>query len=496
MMGLQTELKRDRSKNFLLEINNLSLIITRYDTGFIERKIQIFSDLNLTVKRGEIVAIVGASGSGKSLLAHSIIGLLPENAELRGELFFRGKPLTQVNQMNMRGKEIALIPQSVNALNPLLKIKDQIYPPHMKGKDPRTLYDYLRQMKLHPNVLEKYPFELSGGMARRVLVTTALLSDASLIIADEPTPGLDPTVLQETRKLLKKLAQTGKGVLLITHDIGTATTIAHKIAVFKQGKVIEQTEAQNFSKSGDKLKHPFTKALWKALPENKFCLKEDQRLETNEENLSQRKRTQNMLEVKNLSFRYEQNHPFIFENVDFTLREGEITGLYGPSGTGKSTFAKTISGYLTPEKGDVLINGKQNTWRKSNPIQLIWQHPEKSIHPKWTMNQVLKEANITDNKLIEQFGIRKDWLTRRPWELSSGELQRFCLVRALKESTQFIIADEITTMLDAINQAEIWTVLTDLIKERKIGMLVISHNHELLKRLSNRIIAFDKLSRK
>lgn len=200
-----------------------------------------------------------------------------------------------------------------------------------------------------------------------------------------------------------------------------------------------------------------------------------------------------MLKVKNISYRYH-NGPWLFENISLTIHPGEIVGLYGPSGLGKTTFAKVIAGYLEPNNGEVFIQGQQITRGKyQNLIQLVLQHPEKAINPRWRMNKVLQEAGIIDDHLIKAFGIKREWLRRWPSELSGGELQRFCLVRALSQETKYLIADEITTMLDAITQAQIWHVLLELSKSRDIGMLVISHDHYLLKRVCHQLIDFQQL---
>lgn len=232
-----------------------------------QRRLQVITDLSVSVKAGEIVAVVGSSGSGKSLLAHAILGILPSNAEVSGSLYFRGKPLTPQRQEALRGKEIALIPQSVNFLDPLMRVKHQV---SSSKSDFAKQRDVFQRYGLKVEDGDLYPFQLSGGMARRVLVSTAVVSDASLIIADEPTPGLHPEALEEALKHFRELADEGKAVMLITHDLEAALKISDKIAVFYAGTTVEVAPVKDFSGEGNALRHPYSVALWKALPQNDF----------------------------------------------------------------------------------------------------------------------------------------------------------------------------------------------------------------------------------
>ncbi len=254
----------------LLEVRDLSLSFRQYHAGLRETRIQVISKLDISIHSNEIVAIVGASGSGKSLLASAILGLLPANAELHGTITFKGNPLTPDRQNHLRGKEISLIPQSVNALDPLMKTGKQVQAVIKEKNKKAVQQDIFDKVGLPPKASNSYPFELSGGMVRRVLAASSLASSADLIIADEPTPGLDPFALKETVKYIKQLAEDGKGVIFITHDIETALKIADRVAVFYAGQTIEIASAENFCNEGEKLRHPYTKALWNALPQNGF----------------------------------------------------------------------------------------------------------------------------------------------------------------------------------------------------------------------------------
>lgn len=195
-----------------------------------------------------------------------------------------------------------------------------------------------------------------------------------------------------------------------------------------------------------------------------------------------------------INFSYSNGRK-ILTDVDIEIKAGEIVGLHGYSGSGKTTLGKILAGYIKIKTGKIEIDGeilsKKN--RKFNPVQIIHQHPEKSVNPKWNVNKILSEVDIDVKELMEIFEIKKEWLKRMPFELSGGELQRICIARVFDRRTKYIIADEITTMLDGINQAEIWKKILFLIKKRNIGLIIISHDYDLLKKLCNRIVEFSSL---
>lgn len=263
-------------ENDLLTVQNVSISFTQYVQGLQQHVLKVISDLSLNVKEGEVVAILGSSGSGKSLLAHAILGILPENGQCDGTIAFKGDVLTQEKKEENRGKHICLIPQSVNFLDPLMKVSQQAIgdvPKEEKEQALKHQREIFAKYGLGEEVDDMYPFELSGGMARKVLLSTALLSDPELVVADEPTPGLDEASVKETINDIKRLAEEGKGVLLITHEIDVALQTADRIAIFYSGYVIEINNVENFSDT-NKLLHPYTKALVEALPKNGFKLTE------------------------------------------------------------------------------------------------------------------------------------------------------------------------------------------------------------------------------
>ncbi|MCC3357000.1 ABC transporter ATP-binding protein [Bacillus sp. REN16] len=255
----------------ILEVENLSVSFKQYNAGFKQIHNQVISSLNITLEAGEILAVVGASGSGKSLLAHAILGILPSNASTSGTIKYKGEILTPARQEALRGTEIAIVPQSVSFLDPLMRVGKQVRTSVKGSEDPTTIQrKVFERYRLCEEDETLYPFQLSGGMARRVLLSTAMVSGAKLIIADEPTPGLDPIVMKEALQNIREFADNGRAVMFITHDIESALQIADKIAVFYAGSTVEIAPVKNFKNQGEALRHPYTKALWRALPQNEF----------------------------------------------------------------------------------------------------------------------------------------------------------------------------------------------------------------------------------
>ena len=193
------------------------------------------------------------------------------------------------------------------------------------------------------------------------------------------------------------------------------------------------------------------------------------------------------LKAENISFRYTDDS-YILKDVTFEIQSGEVVGLTAPSGYGKTTLAKILAGYQKPERGEVTIEGISTRLDGYNPVQLIFQHPEKAVNPKWKMRKVLAETEMPPDQMLQSMGIQRGWLDRWPSELSGGELQRFCVARVLSEKTKFIIADEMTTMLDTITQAQIWETVLDYARLHNIGVIVISHDQILINRICDRVV--------
>lgn len=253
----------------VLDVKNISVSFSQYSGLLKKSQLEVIRDLSVSIHQGELVAVVGASGSGKSLLAHAILGLLPYNASVQGEIRYNGELLTAQKLKNLRGTEIVLVPQSVSFLDPLMKVGPQL----RKGKKTTALLEKsaktLRRYGLDPAVEKQYPFELSGGMARRVLIGTAVMESPKLVIADEPTPGLHMSVAKRVLSHFRELADDGAAVLLITHDLELAAEVADRVVVFYAGTTIEEARVSDFADE-TLLRHPYTKALWRAMPKNGF----------------------------------------------------------------------------------------------------------------------------------------------------------------------------------------------------------------------------------
>lgn len=259
------------NKKPILSVRNLEISFSQYTKGLRRIDSKAINNLDIDLYKGEILAVVGSSGSGKSLLAHSILGILPSNANLKGDIYYKDEILDEKRKEKLRGKEIVFIPQSVNYLDPLMEVGKQVKISIKDKKKSNTILERVfRKYNLDKKVEKYYPFQLSGGMARKVLLSSALVSNAEVIIADEPTPGLDEKSLNEALKDFRDLADNGCAVLIITHDISAALKIADRVAIFYGGTTLEVAKADDFKNNGENLRHPYTKALYNALPNTKF----------------------------------------------------------------------------------------------------------------------------------------------------------------------------------------------------------------------------------
>lgn len=267
----------------LLTVEHLSVSFSMYDAQapfFSARHIEhtMISDMSISVHAGEVVAVVGASGSGKTLLADALMGLYEPNARVEGNIWFDGVLQDATSLARLRGHGISLVPQSVTHLDPLMPVGEQVLGACPRGRAARAerarrqrrMEELFATYRLDPSVMRRYPHELSGGMLRRILIMCALMDDPKLIVADEPTPGLDLDLAVRALGDLRSFANDGGGVMLITHDLELALRVADRVAVFYEGRIVEETATASFARP-DTLEHPFTRALWHALPEHDFC---------------------------------------------------------------------------------------------------------------------------------------------------------------------------------------------------------------------------------
>ena len=569
----------------LLQLDDVSVGFERYaGRGVLAPRETRFvvEHLSLSLHEGEILALVGASGSGKTLIADTIMGLFATNAQVTGRVWFDGAAMDEQSLAPLRGNRIAFVPQSVESLDPLQRIGRQIerLAQGMTKQEARTRRrELFARYRLDEEAARRYPFELSGGMARRVLLIGALMNRPHVIVADEPTPGLDMELAVRAMDDFRAFANDGGGVLLITHDIELALRVADRIAVFEDGTVVEETAVTSFA-SPDLLQHPFSKALWHALPEHGMRVenvtsapeKRDAEalpcddgkirhsalcvdamadasgaassagairhaplasasitdsasaddptiaistsasasasISANSEGGDTRSHgASRRLEAKGIRFSYGKQP--VLDGFDLVVKPGERVALRAPSGTGKTTLCRILSGYLRPTAGAVLVDGAPLPRRGASPVQLIAQHPERMMDPAITIRRCLAEATTEPEdaralasweksgsveggsavpQLLESLGIQRAWLERFPSELSGGELQRCCIARALIARPRYLICDEISTMLDAATQACLWRFLIDYARANAIGMVVVTHSDALLDHIATRIV--------
>ena len=253
----------------ILSVEHLMISFSQYERGWRKIQLPVIRDLSINIKGHEIVAVVGSSGSGKSLLAHAVMGLLPANASWKGRIAFKGEELTGKRVGELRGRQMVLVPQSVSYLDPLMKVGDQVRRGHKDGISRARSREVLGRYGLGEDTEELYPFQLSGGMTRRVLISTAVMEKPELLIADEPTPGLHISAAKRVLSHFREIADGGAGVLLITHDLELALQVADRIVVFYAGTNVEEAAVSDFQKE-ERLRHPYTRALYRAMPSHGF----------------------------------------------------------------------------------------------------------------------------------------------------------------------------------------------------------------------------------
>ena len=259
----------------LLQVEDLRIAFRRYQRGLRQADLTVVDGMSLHVNRGEVVALVGASGAGKSLLAYSVLGFLPTGAHEEGTVTWQGRALSPGERARLAGRNLVLLPQVLSALDPTATVRSQARrAARLVGRPARDGMAAVLATGLDAGVLRLYPHQLSGGMARRVLRAIALIGEPDLVIADEPTPGLGRREADEVLDHLRSLADAGRGVLLITHDIALALRVTDRVVVVREGRSLDEAAVADFSGDGSRLQHPYTRALWRALPSQGFRLPE------------------------------------------------------------------------------------------------------------------------------------------------------------------------------------------------------------------------------
>ena len=523
------------NKKILLNVNNLCVRTTEN----LQHQ-NLIDKISFNIKKNEIVALIGESGSGKSLTSLSILGLLEKNKfNISGEITFNGNNLLDLDNnamMEIRGSEISMIFQEpMSALNPTMKIGEQIFEVFKAHKNlsfKRTterIKRLIKKVKLDnvENLLDKYPHQISGGQKQRVMIVMALSCNPQLLIADEPTTALDVTIQKEIIEILKNLQKSEKlSILFISHDLRLISDISDKILIMKNGKIIEQGSNKNIINSP---KENYTKALLSLIINDKKRLKKLPTVESFDKNFKEEaetkkernKRIKNIysgkpiLEIKNVSKFYNTSKNLFRNNKSFKalsqislkLFKGETLGLIGESGSGKTTLSNAILKIHEFEKGEILFKGKDISKIKEREllefrknVQIIFQDPYASLNPLQNIFQIISEPikfhriclkNEVYEKckeLIADVGLNENFLSRYPHELSGGQRQRVCIARAISVNPEVLICDESVSALDVSIQARVLNLLNLLKKKYNFTYIFISHDLSVVKYMSDKII--------
>lgn len=491
-------------------------------------KKQVVKDVSLSLRQGEVLALVGESGCGKTVLCRSILKLLPKSASVTGEAIqYKDQNLIGYNEKEMqqiRGQGLAMVfqdPQST--LNPTMTVGSQMEEAILlhekalnqkkrekdfeKNKKKSAKERAIELMKLvgikdAEQRYDLYPYYFSGGMRQRCVLATALASNPKLLIADEPTTALDVTIQAEILKLLKKLQkELNLSILFITHDLGVVAQIADRVAVMQDGNIVELEEAKQLFTAP---KHSYTKKL---LQDHPYYM------HRNESELkSESKLHEKLVEISHLSYAYPLDRKSVFQavkDVSFEIRRDEIFGLVGESGSGKSTVGKCLMGILSPEAETFSYDGinlldkkakKKNARRLQKERQMIFQDSTSSLNQKMKVEKILAEPLeihkvFSDKKeqhdflceMMEEVELQKEQLHVWPPELSGGQRQRVAIARAFAMKPKLLIADEPIASLDVTTQAQMVKLFRHLQREHDCAILFIAHDLSMVRLLCDRV---------
>ena len=512
---------------------------------------------SFTVAPGELVAIVGESGSGKSITALSILQLLPQQAVVTGDILFNkdeqvdllklpGKKITSI-----RGNEIAMIFQEpMTSLNPVFTCGYQVMEAiqlhqHVsKATAQQKTIELFEKVKLPDplSLINRYPHEISGGQKQRVMIAMAMSCNPALLIADEPTTALDVTVQKTILELIRSLQlENNMGVIFITHDLGVVADIADKILVMYKGEIVEQGNAKEILL---RPQHPYTKALLACRPAGQAkgkrlpvvsdfmggqpATSNEQRVMSNEQRATRdhqaptnNEQRTTILEVKNLHVHFPVKKNIFgkatqyfkaVDDVSFRVQEGDIVGLVGESGCGKTTLGRTILQLIKPTSGKIILGDKDLTQIKPallrnmrKDLQIVFQDPYGSLNPRITIGDAILEplkvhSVLSNNKqrrekvmeLLEKVSLDTNQINRYPHQFSGGQRQRICIARALALNPSFLIFDESVSALDVSVQAQVLNLLNDLKKEFGFTAIFISHDLSVVHYICNRILVMHK----
>lgn len=531
----------------LLQIRNLHVSFRRDG-----RWNEAVHGIDLDVFAGKTLGLVGESGSGKSVSSLAVMRLLNERVSRidSDSILIEGdeiKHFTERQMAEVRGKRIAMIFQEpMTSLNPVYKCGFQVSEMIRQHEDvskveaKKRVIDLFKQVMLpRPEAIyDSYPHELSGGQKQRVMIAMAIACHPKLLIADEPTTALDVTVQLEILKLLRKLqAETGMGMIFITHDLGVVAEIADDVAVMHDGEILERGTVQQILNHPQ---HPYTQGLLACRPPMNIRLKrlpivkefldgqwqggKEQILhdlqisdEERQTHLQQLYSQEPLLKVEHLKTWYPlrkgvfsrvYGHVKAVDDVSLEVYEGETLGLVGESGCGKTTLGRSILRLAEPTSGKIWFDGIEVTALKGQALrdfrkqaQIVFQDPYSSLNPRITIGDAISEPMIvhdieTDRArcrnrvcdLLEQVGLQAEHYDRYPHEFSGGQRQRICIARALAVSPRLIICDESVSALDVSVQAQVLNLLNRLKEERHLTYIFISHDLSVVRFMSDRVV--------
>lgn len=476
----------------MLRVEDLSITFQKEDGSLIKA----VDKISFSMQEGEIVAIIGESGSGKTQTALGVIGLLSERAECSGKIWYKGVDLLSLSLAERRsymGKEISMIFQEpMTSLNPVMQIGKQIeeqlilHDSLSKEERKRRVTEALEAVGLQEaeGLYKKYPHQLSGGMRQRVMIAMGMICYPGLMIADEPTTALDVQIQEQILCLLKKINQKRKmGILFISHNLNVVKDFSDRILVMHQGKIVESgTPKEIFSAP----KEAYTKKLLQSIPSREgVCLKGEKESDT-------------VLQVSHLNVFYTEgkfgrkNRKQVLFDINFQIHRGEVVGLVGQSGCGKSTLSKAILG-LNQEIEGQIVHGTVKP-------QMVFQDPYGSLNPAKKIGWILEEPLRIQGKMeadkrrkavvrmLERVGLDKGYLERKPSDLSGGQRQRIGIALALIQGSELIVADEPVSALDVTIQAQILELLIELKEEFRLSYLFISHDMDVMYQICDRIL--------
>ena len=488
----------------LLEIKNLSV-----DFKLRENVFRAVDNISFEIEKNQTLALVGESGSGKSVTAMSILKLLPYPKAMHpdnSKIIFEGKNILEFDNKSLRqvrGNIVSMIFQEpMTSLNPFHRVGDQIieaiitHSKTSKKEAKNKAFELLELVEI-PDLLRRFksfPHELSGGQRQRVMIAMALVNNPKLLIADEPTTALDVTIQAQILDLMSKLQkELGMSILFITHDLGLVDKFSDKVAVMKEGKIVEIGETKKVFTNP---KEEYTKLLLASIPKEKTKIKSEPKplVKISDLDVFYRIESQNI---------FKENYFHAVKNVNLEINKKTTIGLVGESGSGKSTLGRAIANLL-PYKGSVIFDGKEISSIKDRSvrkdIQIIFQDPYGSLSPRLTVGDIIGEGldihmNLSKkerNDLIEQtmreVELDPKYRFKYPHEFSGGQRQRIAIARSIILKPKFIILDEPTSALDRSIQIQIIDLLKSLQEKYSLTYLFISHDLKVIRAMSDRIL--------